>query len=119
MRVTLNSLTTHHCKRALDVTLIEQYPLKSVEECTLAPLIPENSSFLALGCDMSCPKNPFDLDDPLEIGEEYVISGNYEVDEAEGCNGTFWNLSLVAAYDSKKFKKDPIGMANIQRGCSN
>lgn len=119
MRVTLNSLTTHHCKRALNVTLNEQYPLKSVEECTLAPVIPVNSSFLALGCDMSCLNDPFDLDDPLEIGEEYVISGNYEVDEAEGCDGVFWNLSLISAYDRKKFRKDPIGTANTRRGCCN
>lgn len=119
MRVTLNSLTTLHCKRALNVTLIEQYPLKSVEECTLAPPIPEGSSFLALGCDTSCLKDPFDLDDPLENGEEYVISGNYEVDEAEGYDDAFWNLSLIAVYDRKKFRKDPIGTANTRRGCSN
>lgn len=118
LRATFNSFTTHHCKRALNFTLNEQYPLKSKEECTLAPADVEvGSSFLVLSNDASCENN---CHTRLEPGKEYEVGGHYYRDAAEGCDSIIYqNISpsnaLVAEYDPRKNVGKFVEKANVYR----
>lgn len=132
LRVTLNSLTTFHCKWALNFTVREQYDLKSEDDCSTAPTLPvDSTSILGLGSNFKCNENCFENPElKLQEGNEYFVAGHVRRAE-DDCGSIFWELSgtnsMIVEWDKEEFahqtKKDKqiatfIANGNKARECS-
>jgi len=122
--VTLNSITTHHCRRALNVTLVEQYDIKSNKSCELAPAIEPGSTFLLTSENSNCTDNCLEALS-LEIGEDYFVAAHHRsAVQHRGCgDGSLWDITkkpVIAKWDGLN-NKDKIATfvnkGNCDRKC--
>lgn len=123
VRATFNSLTTYDCRRALSFTVVEQFPIKSKGNCTLAPTVAENSILIAVGDASTCLDcfTDAELGHELTVGSEYVLAG-YHKPAPAGCeDDTLWwvtDNSAIAPWNvkRKKFAKF-VKKGNTARSC--